>query len=62
MSAEHMVTTLGVALLDACELLEEAKCPRPNCIGGVVRLGLLRENWHKCQWCADKKALIDEHG
>ena len=58
---EHMVTELRVALLDACELLQQAKCPDRDCISGKL-MGRLAENNSKCEWCAKRKALIEEHG
>ncbi len=46
-------------LVDARRLLTEAKCPR-DCIDGVVSRGRLRENWHRCPFCAMREQLTGQ--
>lgn len=58
--AEILDTQLHDALLNACKLLEVAKCPDTDCHEGVVSRGPLRDNWRPCQWCIETKSLIDE--
>lgn len=59
----HRATELGVALTEACKLLEMAQCP--NCEGvGYTSHQVAEGVWEQeqCQWCYERKALLDEHG
>jgi len=60
---DHMVTELRCVLIDACKLLELARCP--NCDGrGFTAHQVAQDVWEQeqCQWCYEKKKLVDEHG
>ena len=60
MSSDHMVTELRCALLDICNLLNLARCPNLDCNKGIL-MGQAGEG-EKCEWCSERKSLIDEHG
>lgn len=59
----HQLTEAGVALTEACELLKIAKCPNAHCVDGVIAIGYAQDYVHEqCQWCDERKKLLDEHG
>lgn len=63
MSAEHELTEVRVALTEACQLLEQAVCPNKGCDDGLIHnWGRVGGGADQCQWCAEKKKLLDEHG
>ena len=65
MSAEHELTEVRCALMDVCKLLEVAKCPNEGCGGqGWSAHQVAEDVWEQeqCQWCYEKKKLLDEHG
>lgn len=62
MSSEHELTEVRCALGEALELLEAAKCPNASCVDGILhitRLGDVYDEIEPCQWCAEKKKLLD---
>ena len=69
MSAEHELTEIRCAMLDACRLLKLAKCPDEACDGEGTCSGIVPgydgeadvDCW-QCQFCAEREKLIDEHG
>ena len=61
---DHDIVNVIEALKTAKLLLAVAKCPDPDCTDGVVqhlpwgRLGA-EVDIAQCQWCAEKKKLLD---
>ncbi len=63
MSAEHELTEARCALTDACKLLGAAKCPNAHCVDGVIQEGFSDDyEVFQCQWCCERKEMVDEHG
>lgn len=59
----HRLTEVGVALTEACKLLELARCPNAHCVDGVIQEGFPDDyEVFQCQWCDERKKLVDEHG
>lgn len=56
-ASKMSMTELRSELIDARRLLAEAKCPR-DCDNGIINRGRLRENWHRCPFCAMRLQLI----
>ncbi len=46
-------------LRDTRGLLAAAICPNIGCLDGVM-IGRLAENRQRCQWCAERSALIGD--
>lgn len=59
----HELTEVRVALIEACKLLELARCPNAHCVDGVIQEGFPDDyEVFQCQWCDERKKLVDEHG
>ena len=57
------LTETDIALEGAKQLLRVAKCPNAHCVDGVIQEGFPDDyEVFQCQWCDERKKLVDEHG
>lgn len=58
-----LVQAIICAFDEALKLLDAAKCPNAGCWDGSIPDEVSEGVWEaqQCQWCAEKKKLLDEH-